>query len=52
MVSQKFFDTKNMFTIGIDGKSKMFKKVDQFITGTVYGSRIAITNSSDSEHEI
>lgn len=51
-VSQKFFDPNQMFTIGIDGKSKMFKKVEQFITGTVYGSRVAITNSSDSEHVV
>lgn len=52
MASQKFFDERKMYVTAPDGKSKMFKKVTQFETGLAYGSRVAITNSSESEHTV
>ena len=52
IISQRFFDPNDPYVIAPDGKSKMFKKITEFLTGKVYGIRIAITNSSESEHEV
>jgi hypothetical protein len=30
----------------------MFKRVEEFIPGVVYGSRVAITNSTESQHQV
>lgn len=52
LISQRFFDPNDRYVIGQDGKSKMFKKISEFLIGRLYGSRIAITNSTESEHEV
>ena len=52
IISQRFFDPNDRYVISKDGKTKMFKKIKEFLVGTIYGSRIAITNSSESEHEV
>jgi hypothetical protein len=52
LISQRFFDPFNRYTVSSDGNSKMFKNVAQFLTGTLYASRVAITNSSESQQEI
>ena len=52
IISQRFFDPNDRYVIAPDGKSKMFKKIEEFLIGKVYSGRIAITNSSESEHEV
>jgi hypothetical protein len=52
LISQRFFNPNDRYEIGQDGKSRMFKKISEFVIGTLYGSRIAITNSTESEHEV
>ena len=50
IVSQKFFDPQDRWRV-IDTK-RVLKKVDEFVKGKMYGSRVAITNSNDIEYEI
>lgn len=52
LISQRFFDPNDRYVTGQDGKSRMFKKIKEFLIGKLYGARIAITNSTESEHEV
>jgi len=48
LISQNFFDALNKYK----SDSSVIKKVIQFEKGKLYGSRVAITNTSDSEIQI
>jgi hypothetical protein len=50
LISQRFFDPSERDKM-VSGK-RVLKKVSQFLKGKIYGSRVAITNTSDSEFEI
>jgi hypothetical protein len=52
MISQNFFDPLNRYSYSEETNLKVLKKITEFLTGKIYGSRVAITNPSDSEYEI
>lgn len=52
LISQRFYDPFDRYIHSSDGQTKMLKNVTEFIIGKLYVSRVAITNSSESQHEI
>lgn len=52
LISQRFYDPFDRYVYSSDGQTKMLKNVTEFIVGKLYVSRVAITNSSESQHEI
>ena len=52
LISQKFYDPFDRYVHSSDGSSKMLKNVKEFMVGKLYMSRVAITNSSETQHEI
>jgi hypothetical protein len=51
LISQQFFDIFDRTEIAKDGSSKL-KRVSDFLPGTLYASRIAITNFSENQYEV
>ena len=52
LISQRFYDPFDRYIHSSDGQTKMLKNVSEFTVGKLYMSRVAITNSSESQHEI
>ena len=53
IVSQRFFDPQDKYLYDeVNPNISTLKKVDEFLVGKIYTSRVAITNSSDSVVEI
>ena len=52
LISQRFYDPFDRYVHSADGLTKMLKNVTEFLVGKLYMSRVAITNSSESQHEI
>jgi hypothetical protein len=52
LISQRFYDPFDRFIHSADGQTKMLKNVKEFLVGKLYNSRVAITNSSETRHEI
>jgi hypothetical protein len=51
LISQQFFDIFDRTEIAKDGSTKL-KRVTDFLPGTLYASRIAITNFSENQYEV
>jgi hypothetical protein len=51
LISQQFFDIFDRTEIAKDGSTKL-KRVADFLPGTLYASRIAITNFSENQYEV
>jgi len=53
IVTQSFYDPQDKFVYDeVNPSHKSLKKVDEFLVGKIYTSRIAVTNSSDAVLEI
>jgi hypothetical protein len=52
LISQRFYDPFDRYIHSSDGHTKMLKNVSEFLVGKLYVSRVAITNSSETTHEI
>lgn len=52
LISQRFYDPFDRYVHSSDGTTKMLKNVSEFLVGKLYVSRVAITNSSETQHEI
>ena len=52
LISQRFYDPFDRYVHSSDGHTKMLKNVNEFLVGKLYVSRVAITNSSETRHEI
>jgi hypothetical protein len=52
LISQRFYDPFDRYIHSSDGHTKMLKNVSEFLVGKLYVSRVAITNSSETRHEI
>jgi hypothetical protein len=52
LISQRFYDPFDRYIVSSDGHTKMLKNVTEFLVGKIYLSRVAITNSSETRHEI
>jgi hypothetical protein len=52
LISQRFYDPFDRYVHSSDGNTKMLKNVTEFLVGKLYLSRVAITNSSETHHEI
>lgn len=48
-ISQKIFDLSDQYMLAPDGVTKVFKAVDTFLVNKLYGCRLAVTNTTDSQ---
>jgi hypothetical protein len=52
LISQRFYDPFDRYIHSSDGHTRMLKNITEFLVGKLYVSRVAITNSSETRHEI
>jgi hypothetical protein len=53
LVAQRFFDPSDAYLYDEEDPSlKTLKKVDEFLVGKLYASRVSITNSSDCTFQL
>ena len=52
LISQRFYDPFDRYMYSPETNTKMLKNVTEFLVGKLYMSRVAITNSSETRHEI
>ncbi|EPY16068.1 hypothetical protein STCU_11570 [Strigomonas culicis] len=51
LVSQRFCDPVDRYVFGADG-SRTLKKVNEFLVGKTYMSRVAVTNTTDAQQDV